>query len=431
MVLPPRVGRRSPVSRCWRFGMMEVMPSSGLDPAAQQISELLSPEGWVHASSAPVEAGDPGRFHALFGRDSLIFALQVLPARPDVAGATLRALAALQGVQDDPEIDEEPGKILHEYRPVAPEWLVAQGWPLRDGGIRYYGTSDATSWFLVLLDATGDDALQSELAVARQAAAGWLEGALARGGGLVRCGPRLFPGGLGQQGWRDSLDPATNEHGGGIVREDGSTPTPPLADADSQAAALAALDSLGRLEPERREHWSEMASRLRSRVQEVFRPEVMALDGADVPVTGAGSQLGWLLWSGALDDEAAEAAAARLCRPDVLTDFGVRTLSSTHPAFLVDGYHRGAVWPFDNWFAWGGLRAAGHEEAAERVRAGVRRSLATLGRYPELYAVDTAGAVVPIPLANRVQAWTVGAVVAFDADWDGRPASIGGFPADR
>ena len=67
-----------------------------------ELDELLSDEGWPYASTPPVEPGDPGRFHALFGRDSLITALQVLPARPDVARATLRALAALQGATRRP-----------------------------------------------------------------------------------------------------------------------------------------------------------------------------------------------------------------------------------------------------------------------------------------------------------------------------------------
>src|SRR3954453_16437644 len=124
---------------------------------------LLSPEGWVYASTLPIDAGDPGRFHALFGRDSLITALQVLPHRPEVAVATLRALAERQGRRDDPETEEQPGRILHEDRPVAPDWLVDEGWPVRDGALRYFGTSDATSWFLVVLDATGDRALAEEL----------------------------------------------------------------------------------------------------------------------------------------------------------------------------------------------------------------------------------------------------------------------------
>jgi len=33
---------------------------------------LLAADGWAYASKPPVESGDPGRFHALFGRDSLI-----------------------------------------------------------------------------------------------------------------------------------------------------------------------------------------------------------------------------------------------------------------------------------------------------------------------------------------------------------------------
>jgi glycogen debranching enzyme len=65
------------------------------------------------------------------------------------------------------------------------------------------------------------------------------------------------------------------------------------------------------------------------------------------------------------------AYAQRLCEPDVLTDYGLRTLSSEHPQFAPDAYHRGAVWPFDSWLGWGGLRAAGREAEAERVRRGV------------------------------------------------------------
>ena len=102
---------------------------------------------------------------------------------------------------------------------------------------------------------------------------------------------------------------------------------------------------------------------------------------------GAGSQLGWLLWADALEPAAREAAAERLCAPDILTGFGLRTLSSESPVFDPHAYHRGSVWPFDSWLGYGGLRAAGRSGDAERVRTGVLAALDPLGRAPELYAV--------------------------------------------
>ena len=384
------------------------------------IKSLLAPQGWAYASTPPVEADDPGRFHALFGRDSLIFSLQVLPVRPDIATATLRALAARQGSRVDAEIDEEPGKILHEYRPIAPAWLVDAGWPVRDGGLLYYGTADATSWFLLVLAATGDRLLMDELGDAWRAAADWLDRTLERGHGLVRHGPRGFPGGLSQQGWRDSNDPAGNAAGGGILRWDGSCPRAPLADADSQAVAVAALRALTVIDAGRAAYWRDRLGATRARIGRDFTPEMMAIEGNGEVVRGAGSQLGWLMWAGALTGDAADAAADRLLQPDVLTPFGLRTLACTHPQFAPDAYHRGAVWPFDSWLGWGGLRAAGRAEEAERLRTGVLAAVAELGNAPELYAVTRDGRPEPIPISNRVQAWTVGATWALDARWDGR-----------
>jgi glycogen debranching enzyme len=105
----------------------------------------------------------------------------------------------------------------------------------------------------------------------------------------------------------------------------------------------------------------------------------------------------------------------------VLTEFGLRTLSAEHPQFAPDAYHRGAVWPFDSWLGWGGLRALRREVDAERLRSGVLAALERLGGAPELYAVTAAGAE-RVPIANRVQAWTLGARYALAHEWDGRGA---------
>ena len=190
------------------------------------LSEVLAPDGWANASSASQGEGDPGRYNCLFGRDSLITALAVLPARPDVAAATLRALAAIQGTREDVTWDEEPGKIVHEVRPgisVARQGYL--GLEVPDGELRYYGSADATPLFLHVLAMTGDAGLAAELESHWRAAGDWLLGALERGGGLLRW-HRRAPGGLVQQGWRDTVNPVGQEgspsQGSGIVHEDGS-----------------------------------------------------------------------------------------------------------------------------------------------------------------------------------------------------------------
>ena len=390
--------------------------------APADLDPLLSPQGWPYASAEPVDAEDPGRFHALFGRDAAITSLQLLPVRPGIARATLRALAPLQGTVEDPETDEEPGKIVHEWWPRAPERLHRAGWPIRDGELRYYGSADSTAWFLVLLASLGDRELAEELEGAWRAAGAWLRGALERGGGLVRYGPRLAPGGLMQQGWRDAedpLDPAN--HGAGILTAGGEAPPAPLADADTQAVAVLALRALAVLSGE--ESWGGAARQLAERLGRKFGPDTLALDAEDKPVPGAGSQLGWLLWADALPASARGAVAARLCEPDVLAPWGLRTQSTEHPLFDPAAYHRGAVWPFDSWLGWGGLRASGRLDVAEQLRRGVLAAIEVIGGAPELFAVGPNGPEA-IPIANRVQAWTVGARWALEREWDGRASAL-------
>ncbi len=414
------------------FGLPASLPANAWTSSSRGIPELgslLSSAGWPYASAESVAAEDPGRFHALFGRDSAIVSLELLPARPEVARATLRALASLQGVAADPETDEEPGKIVHEWWPSAPERLRRAGWPVRDGELRYYGSADSTAWFLVLLASLGERSLASELETRWRAAAGWLESALERGEGLIRHGPRRAPGGLAQQGWRDAEDPTDPAgHGAGILDDRGKAPEPPLADADTQAVTVVALRALAVLSGE--ERWAEKAARLTAAIGETFDGETLALAGGGERVAGAGSQLGWLLWADALPEAARARVADRLCRSDVFTRWGLRTLSSEHPLHAPDAYHRGAVWPFDSWLGWGGLRAAGRLGMAEQLRQGILEAIEAIGPAPELFAVDRAGPR-RIPIANRVQAWTVGARWALENEWDGRAEALFGRPPRR
>src|SRR5438132_6871587 len=102
----------------------------------EQLSDLGA-EGPLMAS-----AGADSLFHCLFGRDSLRMASDLLDDFPAVARATLLDLARLQGVEDNPRGEEQPGRILHEFRaPDDPHaiCLSEAGWDFP-----YYGTVDAT-----------------------------------------------------------------------------------------------------------------------------------------------------------------------------------------------------------------------------------------------------------------------------------------------
>ena len=67
------------------------------------------------------------------------------------------------------------------------------------------------------------------------------------------------------------MGPASEDaDGGGIVRPDGSTPAPPLADADVQAVAYAALRALAELSGE--EAWTRRREALAERIATTSAP---------------------------------------------------------------------------------------------------------------------------------------------------------------
>jgi hypothetical protein len=138
-----------------------------LDRSLRDLQVLQSTIG----GDAFFAAGVPW-FSTLFGRDSLITALQTLAYRPETAEQTLRLLARYQSRESDEWRDAQPGKILHELR---------VGEMARAGEIPhtpYYGTIDATPLLLILLAAMplGQDSSSSSTSCAstsRPRSNGW------------------------------------------------------------------------------------------------------------------------------------------------------------------------------------------------------------------------------------------------------------------
>ena len=389
---------------------------------------------------APVEspdeeflgAGAPW-FLTLFGRDSLWAARMLLPVTTTVAASTLRVLAARQGSRVDPHTAEQPGKILHEVRDAA----FALGADPREARTRhlppvYYGTIDATPlWALTLHDAwlwgLGSDEVEALLPALERALTWMVEHGDADGDHLLEYVDESGSG-LSNQGWKDSGD--------AVRRIDGSLAHPPVALCEVQGYAYAAaragatlLEAYGRPGTDRWREWAEGTRREFTRrfwVEDAVGAfPAIALDGDKRPVVSLTSNIGHLLGTGILDAEQAAVVARRLVGPDMLSGFGIRTLSRDAAGYSPTGYHVGSVWTHDTAISLAGLAAEGLPETGPVLEALVSALHAFGGRPPELFSGDARSAYpepVPYPAACRPQAWSAAsAVVVLSAATGLRP----------
>jgi glycogen debranching enzyme len=353
-------------------------------------------------------------FMTVFGRDTLITSYQTLLFGSELAHGALEVLAELQAVDDDPKIDAEPGKIVHEVRhgKAAKVWFP-----------RYYGTLDATPLYLILLSEvwrwTGDTGLAAQLREPALRALGWIDehGDL-DGDGFVEYRRRTERG-LENQSWKDSGDSQRFA--------DGRLARAPIApcevqgyvyDAKRRAAELAREawndpDSADRLEAE--------ADRLRQRFDEAFWIEergghyALALDAEKRQVDSLCSNIGHLLWSGIVPPERVDQVVAALSGDALWSGWGVRTMSTDDAGYSPLSYHNGTVWPHDNSLIAAGLARYGRRDQALRI---VRQMLEAAVYFdfelPEVFAGlsrDTTPFPIAYPTAARPQAWAAGTPV--------------------
>ena len=399
-----------------------------------RLLRLAAPAGSGGTPEEFVGAGAPW-FLTLFGRDSLWTARMLLPVSTGLAGSTLRLLASHQGTRRDDATAEEPGKILHEVR--------SAGFSLGedDGAERhlppvYYGTIDATPlWALTLHDAwrwgLPADEVEALLPALERALTWQVEHGDADGDHLLEYVDRSGHG-LSNQGWKDSGD--------AVRRSDGSRASSPLALAEVQGYAYAAatlgadlLEAFGRAGTDR---WREWAARLRTEFDRRFWVEdgvgafpAIALDRDKRPVVSLTSNIGHLLGTGILDPEGVDLVARRLAAPDMMSGFGIRTLSQNAAGFSPTGYHVGSVWPHDTAICLAGLAAEKRPEAGPVAEALLAAFHAFEGRPPELFAGD-ARSMQPVPLpypaACRPQAWSAASAVSLVSSALGLSPDSGG-----
>jgi len=361
-----------------------------------------------------IAAGIPW-FATLFGRDSVIAAYQSLALNPQLAVDTLRVLVRYQGKECDDWRDEEPGKILHEYR--VGEMTRSGEMPFSP----YYGSIDATPLFLILLSETfswtADERLVEELLPNAYAALEWIDkhGDL-DGDGFVEY-QRRSPKGLVNQGWKDSWD--ANMH------RDGTLARTPIALCEVQGYVYDAKFRMSSLlrnfgDTKTADKLKRDAIELARRFERSFWiPSrgyyAMALDNNKRPLEVIASNPGHLLFSRIITKERARIVTNRLMRDDMFSGWGWRTLSQDERVFNPLSYHRGSVWPHDN-------SIIAHGMALNDMRHGAVRVLTTLYqaalnfrdyRLPELFCgVQRREHDEPVhyPVSCSPQAWASGAM---------------------
>ncbi|MEU1250456.1 glycogen debranching N-terminal domain-containing protein [Micromonospora arida] len=400
---------RAPQLVAERKGLEELYQGSLADLAALRYRPLSYRER-VPIGGLPWAMG-------LCGRDALITCLQTMAFTPELAPATLRMLALMQGGQLDDALDEEPGKILAQLR-----YGETGAFSDRTSAL-YYGAADTTPLFVVLLDEyerwSGDADLVRELRHPARMALDWIDeyGDLT-GDGYLRYQRRNERDGTINQCWKDSPDAIVDAHG--------RQPAFPRATCELQGYAYDAKRRGARLA---REFWGDPAyadrlEREAAALKERFNRDfwlphrehyALALDPYGEPVDALASNIGHLLWSGIVADDRAEAVAEHLVGPRLFSGWGVRTFATGQRAYNPVGTHLGAVWPSDNALIAAGLRRYRLDVQAARIADGIFDMAQTLGgATPGViagYERDLTTYPVQLTTSCRPQAWSSGAML--------------------
>jgi len=400
----------------------------------RSIRELESEQG-IFAS------GRDEAYGCIFGRDSLIVVLELMraythgneknPYYLELCEKILRSLSNLQGRHDMVESGEEPGKIIHEYRPTKHEHLTQLSedpWFIYPEGVmRNYDTVDATPLFLIAVDEyakVGDQRFVETMMPSVRAALQWLkERGDSNGDGFIdyRWNPERTSGGLKVQSWMDSTESVFFEE-----REE--RPAYPIAPVEVQAYAWSAFKRWG-------EH--ERAAELKKKFNEAFvlaGPSSItlayAIDGQGRQLRAPRSSMGHVLWAAyieepknpfidiecILDAKHIEPLRKRLLARDLfLPKAGIRTLSSRSLHYDPQSYHNGSIWPHDTAMLAEGLENFGYREDAARVRSALINAYLHFNTPIELFSYKRGIKEYKTESGHgacRVQAWSAAALIS-------------------
>ncbi len=384
--------------------------------AATDLWSLQSLSGIGDQNFTPI-AGIP-KYTGLFGRDSLVAGIQSSLLNPSTLRGALLSIGEWTAAAVNDDYDAEPGKVLHQ-RQLSPLAILGKT-PFK----HYYGDYSAPAYYLMGAAAhfaqTGDARAFDEIRDKVAATLAWMDryGDI-DGDGFYEYRTLAGKRGLKNQGWKD-LSQA-------ILYPDGSYVRDPIAVAEVQGLFFAAKRSVADVflaigETDRASQLLEEAADLKKRFNERFwMPDLgfyaLALDPEKRPVGTIASNVGLCLACGIVDNDKSHAVVRRLMAPDMFSGWGVRTLSSEHPAFNPLAYHLGSIWPVSNAHLCVGLKRYGFFDPLHIVARALfdATSLFEEDRLPEVFGGN---ARTPrhrhpgiYPKACSPQAWSASAVI--------------------
>ncbi len=405
----------------WLSGCIEFEPSnqtvkSAWARAATDLWSLQALEGEGDAAFTPI--GGIPKYTGLFGRDSLVVGVQSTFLNRATLNGSLLSVGEWTAKEVDNAHDAEPGKVLHQ-RQLSPLALLGTT-PF----LHYYGDYSAPAYYLIGAalhfadsgDAEAFEAVRDKV----EATLAWMDryGDI-DGDGFYEYRTLAGKKGLKNQGWKDSEQ--------AILYPDGSFVRDPIAVAEVQGLFYAAKQAVAAVfaalgDGERAKALLDQAAALKQRFNERYwMPDLkfyaLALDPQKNQVKSIASNPALCLATGIVDDDKARHVVDRLMAPDMFSGWGVRTLSSEHPAFNPLAYHLGSVWPVSNAHACVGFKRYGFNDALHEVAKAMfdATTLFDFDRLPEVFGGYPRGDHWPYPGiypdACSPQAWSASAII--------------------
>jgi len=366
----------------------------------------------------PVPVAGIPWYAVVFGRDSIITALQTMIFNPDFAKGTLKTLAKYQGEKIDIEKEEEPGKIFHELR--TGELANIKKIPHTP----YYGTVDATPLFIILAGEyykwTQDIKFIQEIMPNLEAALNWIDNYGDKDNDLYVEFDSKTEDYTVNQGWKDSVDSS--------MYSNANIAEAPIALAEVQAyvykAKLTMADFYEVFEDKNTANQLiKEAEELKERFNKDFwikEKEIfaLALDKDKNAVDSLTTNPAHGFYCDIISEDKAEKFINKIMADGLNSGRGLRTMSKEDMGYNPISYHNGSIWPHDNSLIIEGLQKYNYRDEANQLISDIFSASKDFEYYrlPELYCgfgKSEQEKTIAYPVACSPQAWAAGSAFMF------------------